>query len=104
MGYSRGVAALLNDVQQCPEQLLLFFHHLPFNHVLASGQTVIQRILSDHVEGVRRVSTYIKKWKTLENLIDAARYEGVLGKLLQQEQDSSTFRDHICSYYANLAG
>src|SRR5699024_3531378 len=32
------------DVATCPEELLLFFHHLPYNYQLKSGKTIIQHI------------------------------------------------------------
>ena len=41
------------SLEPCPDELLLFFHHVPYGHVLHSGSTVIQHIYDTHFEGVR---------------------------------------------------
>ena len=52
-------AAVVGDVYEslstCPDELLLFFHHVPYTHVLHSGTTVIQHIYDTHFDGVREV-------------------------------------------------
>jgi alpha-glucuronidase len=102
--YSPAVAAMLDDVGRCPEELLLFFHHLPFNHTLkGSSDTLIQRILASHEEGVRRVSAYIQQWASLEGLVDSSRFAAVGAKLREQYVDACRFRDRECAYYAMLA-
>src|SRR5690606_20931534 len=37
-------AARYESLDTCPDELLLFFHHVPYTHVLHSGKTVIQHI------------------------------------------------------------
>ncbi len=102
--YPASLASMLDGVESCPEELLLFFHHVPYNHTLLSGQTVIERILSDHESGVEQMSGFVAKWQGLQGLVDEARFRGVLEKLQEQHQDACTFRDRISSYYAGLAG
>ena len=35
----------------CPDDLLLFLHHVPYTYVLHSGKTVIQYLYDSHYEG-----------------------------------------------------
>ena len=39
----------------CPEELLLFFHHLPYTYRLKTGKSIIQHIYDTHFEGVEEV-------------------------------------------------
>ena len=36
--------------QTCPEELLLFFHHLPYTYRLQNGKTIIQHIYDTHFD------------------------------------------------------
>jgi hypothetical protein len=48
------IRMLYNNVETCPDDDLLFFHHVNYTHRLHSGKTVIQHIYDEHFEGVRR--------------------------------------------------
>lgn len=56
---------MYNNPGRCPQELLLFFHHLQYRHVLPSGKTLIQHIYDSHFSGVNQVELYIQQWKTL---------------------------------------
>ena len=45
------VRACTSRSSSCPDELLLFFHHVPYGHVLHSGSTVIQHIYDTHFAG-----------------------------------------------------
>lgn len=47
---------LYESLESCPDELLLFFHHVPYTHVLHSGKTVIQHIYDTHFEGAKRAA------------------------------------------------
>ena len=49
--YPPAVAAMYESLDTCPDELLLFMHHVPYTHVLHSGKTVIQHIYDTHYEG-----------------------------------------------------
>ncbi len=55
----------------CPDNLLLFFHHVcQYTHRLHSGKTVIQAIYDDHYEGAAQVAKFVGEWDTLRGRID----------------------------------
>ena len=43
--------AMYESLETCPDELLLFMHHVPYTHVLHSGKTVIQHIYDSHYQG-----------------------------------------------------
>mgnify|MGYP002508773981 CR=1 FL=1 len=42
---------MYEDIKTCPEELLLFFHHVPYTYRLKTGKTLIQHIYDSHFEG-----------------------------------------------------
>lgn len=89
--------------ETCPEEHLLFFHHVPYEHELSSGKTPIQHIYDTHVDGVERVKEYVTLWESLEGRIDQKRYEHVLKRLKDQIGYAEHWRDAINGYFQDLS-
>jgi alpha-glucuronidase len=102
--YSALVAKLYETLPATPDELLLFFHHVPYTYVLHSGKTVIQHIYDSHYEGAQRAQEYVRQWKTLAHHVDEERYAGVLARLEYQAGHAIVWRDAICNYFARLSG
>jgi len=73
--YNPMIRNLYESVNTCPDKILLFMHHVYYNHVLHSGQTVIQHIYDTHYSGVERVKQFHKSWSSLRGKIDEQRFE-----------------------------
>jgi alpha-glucuronidase len=97
------VRSMYESLEKCPDELLLFFHHVPYSHRLKSGKTVIQHIYDSHNEGVEKVREYYDKWQTLEGLVDVERYKNVQERLKTQIGYAEEWRDSINSYFLNLS-
>ncbi len=95
---------MYENVETCPEELLLFFHHVPYTHKLKSGKTVIQHIYDSHNDGVRQVEEYLSDWKTIKGLIDNERYEHVADKLREQIKYAEEWRDVMNAYFEKQSG
>jgi alpha-glucuronidase len=102
--YSSEVQALYESVARCPDNLLLFFHHVPYSHVLQSGKSVIQFMYDSHYEGAERVRGYVTDWGALKGHIDNDRYEDVLAHLQYQAGQAVVWRDAICRWLFRLSG
>jgi alpha-glucuronidase len=63
--YSPPLASLYESLETCPDNLLLFMHHVAYPHVLHSGKTVIQHIYDSHYEGAAEAQTFPARWKML---------------------------------------
>lgn len=92
------------SLSACPDELLLFFHHVPYTHILKSGKTVIQHIYDSHFEGVEKVKEYQRKWELLENAIDGEAYRNVKERLKQQLRNAVEWRDQINTYFYRKSG
>ena len=102
--YHEPLASMYNCLETCPEELLLFFHHIPYTHVLSSGKTVLQHIYDTHFEGAAMVEEFLSLWETLEKKIDQPVYERVGQRLKHQVQHSKEWRDVINSYFYRKTG
>ncbi|WP_202863918.1 alpha-glucuronidase family glycosyl hydrolase [Ereboglobus luteus] len=88
----------------CPEELLLFFHHVPYTHKLKNGTTVIQAFYDRHNEGVATARDFTERWKALNKLIDKERYEHVRKKLSEQAGHAEKWRQSINDYFEKRSG
>ena len=97
-------AETFNSLETCPDELLLFFHHVPYTHVLHSGETVIQHIYNTHFEGVEELKEFIQKWNDLEGLIDKVIFENVKERFHMQLENAKEWRDQINTYFYRKSG
>lgn len=95
---------MYENVETCPEELLLFFHHLPYDYELKSGKTIIQHIYDTHFEGYDKVVEYQEKWETLKDEVGEASYTNVKERLEEQLRSAREWRDQINTYYYRMSG
>lgn len=92
------------SADSCPQEMLLWFHYLPYSHKLRSGKTLIQSIYDDRYEGVEQVKSLRDRWLSLEGKVDEERFYHVLGKLNLQVSESILWRDVMTSFYLDVSG
>jgi alpha-glucuronidase len=88
-----------NDPSTTPDELLLWFHRLPWTRRLASGRTVWEEIVHLYGVGVGQAAQFEAQWKTLHGRIDDERYQAVLSKLQRQARDAVAWRDKCLRYF-----
>jgi alpha-glucuronidase len=98
------VGAKYESLASTPDELLLFFHHVPYTYVLHSGKTVIQHIYDTHYQGAQEAAGFVDRWRRLERLIDRERYTSVLAKLEYQAGHAIVWRDAINNWFLWLSG
>jgi alpha-glucuronidase len=102
--YPRAVQQRYEPLPACPDDLLLFFHHVPYRNVLHSGKTVIQHVYDSHYEGADQARAFIGQWKNLEGRIDGERYRDILARFEFQAGEAVRWRDTICQWIYRLSG
>lgn len=104
MLYREPNASIYDDKEKCPDELLLFFHHIPYTWKLRSGKTVIQHIYDSHFEGVEVVDEMVEQFKALQGRLPEAAYERMIGRLLEQKEHAREWRDQINAYFHRKSG
>ncbi len=102
--YQPAVAEMFESLADCPDALLLFFHHVPYAYVLHSGKTVIQHIYDSHYEGAARAEENVARWKTLSGKMDRDQYAAILARLEYQAGAAELWRDAICNWFYKTSG
>jgi alpha-glucuronidase len=102
--YSPGVQKIYEPVANTPDNLVLFFHHVPYTYRLQSGKTVIQAIYDSHYDGAAKTAMFVEEWKSLKGRVDDQRYEEVLGQLEYQEGHAIVWRDAVNDWFQRMSG
>ena len=102
--YPPEVQKLYESLAACPDELLLFFHHVPYTYVLHSGKTVIQHVYDSHREGAEQAQAFITEWKSLQGHVDPGRYQDILARFEFQAGEAVKWRDTICGWIYRLSG
>ncbi|MFY1636452.1 alpha-glucuronidase [Solwaraspora sp. WMMB335] len=103
--YPKPWADVYESIADCPDELLLFFHHVPYGHVLRSGSTVIQHIYDTHFAGADEAATMREHWQRLADAgLDPALYARVADRLDEQVRSAREWRDQINTYFFRKSG
>jgi alpha-glucuronidase len=98
------VAKMYESIESTPDELLVFFHHVPYTQKLKSGKTVIQFLYDSHYEGAESVAKYVNEWKALKGRVDDRRYSEVLAQLQYQYGQSIVWRDAVAGWFFKASG
>ncbi|MFI8932726.1 alpha-glucuronidase [Streptomyces sp. NPDC053474] len=102
--YAKPWARTYETKDTCPDELLLFFHHVPYEHVLHSGKTVIQHIYDTHFDGVAEVEAARAEWASLTGLVRPDVHARVVERYEEQLRCAREWRDQINSYFWRKSG
>lgn len=102
--YRPAVAKVYESLATCPDNLLLFMHHVPYTYKLHSGKTVIQYVYDSHYAGAAAAEGLVTEWTTLRGPVDERRYKEVLARLEYQAGAARVWRDAVCSWFLRESG
>lgn len=92
------------DVATCPDELLLFFHHVPWSHVLHSGVSVAQHVYDTHWDGAARTVENAAAWDGLAGLVSDGLHARVAERLAEQVRSAHEWRDQLRTYVHRHSG
>lgn len=102
--YNEPNASMYDNIETCPEELLLFFHHVPYTYRLKSGKTLIQHIYDTHFEGVEEVEEMMNSWATLKDKVSEEIFEVVTERFNRQLTNAKEWRDQVNTYFYRKSG
>jgi alpha-glucuronidase len=102
--YPSEVAAMYETVEKCPDDLLLFMHHVPYTQVLHSGKAVTQCVYDSHYDAASEAHQFPVWWRSLRGRIDDEQYQAVLAHLEYQARHAMVWRDAVCSWFLRMSG
>ncbi len=102
--YAPPLARRHGSLAEVPEQYLLWFHHVAWDHRMASGRSLWDELVIRYGRGVDEVKAMRGTWDTLAPYVDAARHREVAAFLAIQQQEAQWWRDACVAYFQSLSG
>lgn len=102
--YPEDWAKQYDSLDACPEQYLLWFHHVPWTHRMKSGKTLWEELCRHYDHGVQQVREFQKIWDSVEKHMDAERFKEVQSRLKIQARDAVWWKDACLLYFRQFSG
>ena len=94
---------IYNDISRCPENLLLWFHHVPWDYRMKSGRILWNELCYKYDAGVQQVREYQKVWDKMQPYTDQQRFREVQSKLKIQSRDAVWWKDACLLYFQTFS-
>lgn len=91
------------NISTCPENLILWFHHVPWDYTMKDGKTLWDELCYTYDSGVKKVRGYQKIWDRMEPYIDEQRFADVQSKLKIQSRDAVWWKDACLLYFQTFS-
>ena len=101
--YPEVLCRLYNDINTCPENLLAWFHHVPWDHRMKSGRTFWDELCHKYNDGVYDARRFLTVWDVMQPYVDAQRFTEVQHKLRIQARDAVWWRDACLLYFQTFS-
>ncbi|XMO87624.1 alpha-glucuronidase family glycosyl hydrolase [Algibacter sp. AS12] len=101
--YANEVAHVFNIVETCPEEYLLWFHHVPWDYKLKNGESLWNGLALKYQEGVNQVSQMITTWNAVKPYISEAEYKEVDMLLNIQLKEAKWWKDASLLYFQTFS-
>ncbi|MGN7832492.1 alpha-glucuronidase family glycosyl hydrolase [Pseudoxanthomonas sp. 22568] len=102
--YMPPVARVFGDVDRVPEPLLLWFHHVRWDHRMQSGRSLWDEMVHRYSRGVARVGDMRATWEGLRGRVDDVRHREVAAFLRIQQREAQWWRDASLAYFQSING
>ncbi|MBR5108771.1 MAG: alpha-glucuronidase [Clostridia bacterium] len=100
--YPEPLRSLYADPQTCPDNLLLFFHRLPYDFVMKDGRTLIQRIYDDHFQGCQEAEAMGEALSALS--LPSPDREEAAERMQAQIRNAREWRDVTNTFFHRFSG
>jgi alpha-glucuronidase len=101
--YHSPLKELFDSLSTCPEKYLLWFHHVPWDYRMKSGNTLWDELCVKYFEGTDYVAHMITSWQSLRRMVDPEIFDHVSEKLRKQKTDAAIWRDTCLTYFQRFS-
>ncbi len=102
--YPDSLRSVYADISTCPENLLLWFHHVPWDHRMQSGRTMWQELCHRYATGAARAAHYQHVWADARPYVNSAIWTDVNRRLVTQARDAQWWKDACVLYFSQFSG
>jgi len=102
--YPEPYCSMYGDMERCPENLILWFHHVPWIHKMRSGATLWEELCRHYQHGCDKVARMQRQWAAAKPYISSALYRDVESRLTIQARDAQWWKDACLLYFGQFSG
>ena len=95
--------SLFSSPETCPDEFLLWFHHLSWNYKMKSGNSLWDELCYHYYDGVESVNKMQLMWNKLEGFIDKERFGKVKMLLDIQYKEAVWWRNACVLYFQSFS-
>ena len=92
-----------NSLESCPEDLMLWFHHVPWDYTMRNGLTLWDNLCYKYDEGIRQAEEFVQIWQSVKPYVDDERYARQLGRFMRQARDAQWWHDACLLYFQQFS-
>ena len=108
--YRSDYAQLLDDVQTCPYQLLLWFHHVGWTQTIQhqygtvkASESLWNALCHHYQHGLDEVRQMQREWDQCEGQVDASTFQDIQRRLRIQARDAQWWKDGCLLYFQTFS-
>jgi alpha-glucuronidase len=102
--YAKPLADRFANLETVPDEYLLWFHSLPWDHPMRSGNTLWQELVAHYDRGVSEVEAMRASWTGLKRFVDPERFAKRSRLLDVQLKEARWWRDACIAYFMHQSG
>lgn len=101
--YREPYRSMYDNLTTCPEEYLLWFHHVAWDYRMKDGNTLWDNIQKHYNHGVAEVEDFVNIWHNLKPQVDEQRYNEVDKRLQKHLENAREWRDVCLGYFGKFA-
>ena len=100
--YREPFCSLYDDINTCPERYLLWFHHVPWDYRVKSGNTLWEELQERYARGVKEVEDFYRIWQEAKPTIDEQRWKEVDERMQHQLENAREWQKTCLDYFGSF--
>nr|WP_294945412.1 alpha-glucuronidase family glycosyl hydrolase [uncultured Mucilaginibacter sp.] len=101
--YQPPVRDRFEKLATCPDEYLLWFHHLKWDYKMRSGNTLWEELVHRYYTGADSVKHMQATWSKLAPYVDKERFESVKQLMAIQYDEATTWRNACVLYFQTFS-
>jgi alpha-glucuronidase len=101
--YTPEVQKMYSSIETCPEEYLLWYHHVPWSHKVKSGRTLWDELCYRYYQGADSVRRMQQQWNALKGIVDEERFQQVSSLIAIQHQEAIWWRNACVLYFQTFS-
>lgn len=101
--YPDSLRKVFDSLETCPEQFILWFHHVPWNYRMKDGNTLWDELCYSYDRGVKAAEKFRQTWSGMQSYVDKERFDRVADRLDIQADDAIWWKDACLLYFQEFS-